>query len=131
MQKSISPPFNEILPNEEKAPSYFQGRKEGATYRDAAVWRYRGNPMIEGLPDILTDKEASKQMACYPPYNESERKLPVEVRIHLTHTPLELFVPLPDHTDLEQRISCLLRNGYVTRNPLETGHWRKISESVA
>jgi hypothetical protein len=70
-------------------------------------------------------------MACYPAYDEGERRLPDEVRIHLTHTALDLFVPLPDHLDLAQRFSCLIRNGYVPRNPIAAAYWKEINTRVS
>ena len=131
MQKSVEPDIQNETASEDSVPPYFQGRKEWAEYSDALVDRYRGNPLIEALPPILTDKEVSKQLACYPPYDESERNLPDQVRIHLTHTALDLFVPLPDHLDLAQRFSCLIRNGYVPRNPVTAVFWKEIGTRVS
>jgi len=126
MQESVKKIQNEISPDCDGLPAYFRGRQEQAMYTDTGIWRYRGNPLIEALGNVLTEKEAGKRLAFYPPYNENERKLPLEVRVHLSHTLLDVFVSLPAHIDLEQRLSCLLRSGYVPRNPLAQDYWRKI-----
>lgn len=40
-------------------------------------------------------------------------------------------MPLPDHTDLAQRFSCLIRNGYVPRNPVTAAYWKEIHDRVS
>jgi hypothetical protein len=127
MQEPIEPNIKRAPQLDDGPPPYFQGRKEWAEYHKTGVERYADNPLIEALPPILTDKEVSKQLACYPEHDENQRKLPDEVRIHLTHTALDLFVPLPDHLDLAQRFSCLIRNGYVPRNPITAAYWKEIN----
>ena len=131
MEETINPTIRKMPVLDDSPPPYFQGRKEWAEYNKTGVERYADNPLIEALPPILTDKEVSKLLACYPAYDENERKLPAEVRIHLTHTALDLFVPLPDHLDLAQRFSCLIRNGYVPRNPITAAFWNEISTRVS
>ncbi|HWD93551.1 MAG TPA: ATP-binding protein [Verrucomicrobiae bacterium] len=122
---------NEIDSAADILPAYFRGRQEQATYTDTGIWRYKGNPLIEALGSVLTEKEAGKLMASYPPYGESERNLPAEVRVHLTHTLLDVFVSLPAHIDLEQRLSCLIRSGYVPRHPLAQDHWKKVRTATS
>ena len=131
MPEPINPNIRQEPALDDTPPPYFQGRKEWAEYHKTGVERYADNPLIEALPPILTDKEVSKRLACYPAYDENQRKLPDEVRIHLTHTPLDLVVPLPDHLDLAQRISCLILNGYVPRNPITAAFWKEINTRVS
>ena len=110
--------------------SVFHGRPEHAEYRRAPISLYRGNPLVEALPNILTPKEARKLMARYPEYDPADRTAPAELRIHQMHTALNLFVPLPEHDSLEQRFSCLIRVGYVPRNPMQAGYWVNIDKRV-
>ena len=78
--------------------SVFHGRHEHAEYRRAPISLYRGNPLVEALPNILTPKEARKLMARYPEYDPADRTAPAELRIHQMHTALNLFVPLPERS---------------------------------
>jgi hypothetical protein len=110
--------------------SVFHGRREHASYRKAPISLYRGNPLIEALPDILKPTEARKLLARYPEYDPADRKAPAELRIHQMQTALNLFIPLPEHDVLEERFSRLLRAGYVPRNPMQAGYWLKIGERV-
>jgi hypothetical protein len=107
------------------------GRFETAKYQSTGIERYEGNPYIEALPQILTDAEASKLMAYYPRYNDSERLLPSELRAHLIHNALDLFVPLREHLDLQQRLSCMIRSGYCRRNPIERAYWQQLDQRVS
>ena len=102
------------------------GRRETATYTDMVLPRYQGNPLIEALPPILSDDEISDQLAYYPRYEKAHRALPAEQRIHIIHTILDLLIPFPEHIDLAQRFSCLIREGYVARNPIAAEFWQKF-----
>jgi hypothetical protein len=102
------------------------GRRETATYTDTLIPRYQGNPLIEALPPILSDDDISDQLAYYPPYEKTHRALPAEQRIHIIHTILDLLIPFPENVDLAQRFSCLIREGYVARNPIAAEFWQKF-----
>src|SRR5882724_2973205 len=104
--------------------SVFSGRRELAEYRETPIPRYQGNPLIEALPPILSESGISRSLAYYPPYDENHRALSAEHRIHIIHTVLDLFVPLPEHIDLAERFSCLLREGYTARNPIAVEYWQ-------
>src|SRR5258708_151050 len=80
-----------------------EGRQEEAVYKDTGIPGYAGNPLIEALPSILSESAIAQALTVYPPYNEKERSLPNEVRLHLIETVLRLRQPLPVHVDLEQR----------------------------
>lgn len=43
---------------------------------------------------------------------------------------MDVFIPLPIHLDLQKRLSRLLRDGYVARNPLTSGYWRALEQRV-
>jgi hypothetical protein len=108
-----------------------RGRTAPAKYQPTGIPRYDGNPYIEALPPILSSNDAAKAMAYYPVYKESERLLPPELRDHLIHTALDVFIPLPEHLDLQQRFSCLIRGGYCRRNPVAQGFWGELDSRVA
>ena len=108
----------------------FAGQRELATYREQPVPPYRGNPLIEALPPIWTMPEVTRRLGHYPEYDEPQRDLPSEVRLHLILNTVQFFEPLPIHLDLEQRFSRLLRMGYQARNPVQQGFWHDLHQRV-
>ncbi len=91
---------------------------EEAVYKEQIIEEYRGNPFIEALPPIFSPEEVIDKMIVYPPYNEGERELDAHYRIHLVQKLFQCFQPLPLHLDLESRISRVIRQGYLARNPI-------------
>jgi hypothetical protein len=108
----------------------FRGLVQNASYLDQLVGRYKGNPTIEALPQILSGENAAKLMAYYPERQPGGQKLPAEIRMHLIMDAVHFFEPLPVHIDLEQRLSRVIRDGYVGRNPVARDHWREIDQRV-
>ncbi|MBD1808115.1 ATP-binding protein [Microcoleus sp. FACHB-SPT15] len=108
------------MTNSNSAPSLLVGKGavELASYRDPLISSYRGNPLIEALPPILSEEEAMTLLGHYPSYDQNERTLPNHLRFHLVRNALKFVEPLPIHLDLEQRFSCMIRTGYEARNPL-------------
>jgi len=90
-----------------------------AEYKEQVIPEYSGNPFIEALPPILSAEEAAEKLAFYPPYHPQERRLESHYRIHMVQRLFQIFQPLPVHLDLESRISRILRQGYLARNPLK------------
>ena len=89
-----------------------------AFYKDAVIQDYKGNPLIEALPDIVSKFDAMDQLAVYPYYDDSERNLESHYRCHLIQRLFQYFQPLGNHLDLYNRISIILRQGYIARNPM-------------
>jgi hypothetical protein len=50
--------------------------------------------------------------------------------MHLIYNANQFFKPNWVHLDLEQRLSRLLRAGYLARNPLTCGYWREVDQRV-
>ncbi|MEH7355406.1 ATP-binding protein [Neobacillus drentensis] len=90
---------------------------EVANYKQQQVVDFKGNPLIEALPDILSPEEAFDALSYYPDYDEQERFLPSHIRYHAIPRLNRFFQPVMQHLDLEQRFSRLLRHGYISRNP--------------
>ncbi|TDH60236.1 AAA family ATPase [Dankookia rubra] len=96
-----------------------------AVYRDQAVPHYRGNPLNEALPDILTVDEAVNAMMRRVRPTEQERALPPHLRRHATNRLRDFLFPLTMHLDLSARLGELIRDGYSRRNP-HTADWRSV-----
>jgi hypothetical protein len=131
---SAKPKMNSpmIMQNQNPEPTNPMSKSARVTarYIETGASRYDGNPLISALPPLYSVSEAAKRLRHHPPYNPSDRNLPPHIRLHLIQTALELFVPLPIHTDLEYRFSSMIRNGYVGRNPLNRQHWSNLDKRV-
>lgn len=99
-----------------------------AEYGDQIIEEYNGNPFIEALPSILSTEEAIEKMAIYADYNPKERTLDKHYRIHLVQRLFQCFQPLWIHLDLESRISRVIRQGYLARNPFRAGYAQGLQE---
>ncbi len=92
--------------------------KVEADYLEQVLPEYRDNPLIEALPDIMSDDETIAALTNTPTYSEEERNLDAKYRIHcLSRLLHDYYQPLPQHLDIEKRISVCIRQGYRNRNP--------------
>lgn len=123
LSKSVKP----ILP-------ILRGKSIEASYQEAQIQDYSNNPLIEGLPLIWDEKQVVHNLVSRPIYSEDERSFPSHLRLHMIQRIYrDYFQPLSIHLELEQRLSRLIRDGYVGRNPLEQNYAfraRKDAESL-
>lgn len=89
-----------------------------AEYLPQAIEEYKGNPLIEALPPILSPEKAADLLTVEPGYHAAERELDALYRFHCIQRLSRYFQPLDTHIDIEQRISRSIRQGYVDRNPV-------------
>ena len=108
----------------------FHGNVQTADYRKQLVTRYEGNPFIDALPPILSTADAAKLLAYSPKQQPNSHKLPSELRMHLVMDAIHFFEPLPVHLDLEQRISRVIRDSYVGRNPMAKDTWQDLDNRI-
>lgn len=104
-----------------------------AEYIDQPLVEYKGNPLIECLPPILLKEDFVDAVSDHPAFDKSERNLTAAVRMHCVERLLRFFQPLDRHIDLEQKISRIIRQGYLTRNPLSpiyATRLRQINQSI-
>ncbi|HWP95990.1 MAG TPA: hypothetical protein VN426_04000 [Syntrophomonadaceae bacterium] len=99
-------------------PKYSTGTVFQAKYSDPLISDYRGNPLIEALPAIMSKEEVNRVFKKKLPYDPEERNLPAELRSHCVNKLFSYFYPMEVHFQLEHQFSKLLRQGYVRRNPL-------------
>lgn len=89
------------------------------TYVSGLLPEYCGNPLIEALPPMVReDEELLRAMAIRPNFAVAERQMPSTVRREMVSRLHDLFIPLPPHFGLFERISTCLRRSYTWRNPL-------------
>jgi len=99
-----------------------------AQYREQEVVDYRGNPLIEALPPILSIEEAFQQLEYLPEYNEKEINLSAHHRFHSLIRLTRFYQPTEKTLELEAKFSRLLRGGYVYRNPNSKTHAETLIE---
>ena len=95
-----------------------------AIYSQPAQALYKGNPVIEALPEIMSAKSIYDHLILKIPFDESERRLPTYERAECVSALYQVFQPFSIHIELAQKISRAIRSGYVRRNPL-TADYRK------
>lgn len=106
--------------------------RKTAEYLEQVLPEYRGNPLIEALPDILSSEEAMHLLRRRARYDESERFLAAKYRMHcLGRLAHEYYQPLPQHFIIESKISVCIRQGYLNRNPMERGYVLMANEMYA
>ena len=89
-----------------------------AIYREISDPEYKGNPLIEALPEVLSSDALQPILTQRPTFTENERQLPEHFRRHaIARLLYDFFEPFDRHYELEESISDLIRKGYVGRNP--------------
>lgn len=88
-----------------------------AEYKNQPIPEYNGNPLIESLPNIMGRDDIIRSLANYPLISKEELSMSGSIRTHLVDRIYGLFQPLPIHIELEERISKMIRQGYIWRNP--------------
>src|SRR5436190_23151563 len=112
--------------------SYFtyQARFWKTEYHDQLLKSYRDNPLIETLPPAYNRDQVYRLLQYDPGCDESYRQWPTHLRLHLFLEAARFFQPLNIHIELEQRLSRMIRAGYVGRNPLDLGFWAETERRL-
>lgn len=89
-----------------------------AVYRDTGVNAYQGNPFIEALPPLQDSTEAALSLRTTTGFGAADKVQSRSVRAHnICRIIDDFFQPLGVHMLLSERISLMIRGGYVGRNP--------------
>ncbi|MBP4067452.1 AAA family ATPase [Aeromonas sp. MaB10011B] len=101
----------------------FNGSIPLARYQDQQLPEYEGNPLISALPLIPDLQAVVSQLQALPSFSPKEAFLDGRVRAHAIARLLHgFFQPLNHHLELESKISLMIRQGYIGRNPAN-GAW--------
>lgn len=99
-----------------------RGAHAEAAYRNESDPVYRGNPLIEALPELKSRADVVQNTKHLPPpVSDEQRRLPAHVREHRLAQIGAFKVPLSQDLRLYQTLESLMRTGYVARNPLAGG----------
>ncbi|WP_182375319.1 ATP-binding protein [Pseudomonas putida] len=89
-----------------------------ADYQPTGLIDYDDNPLIEALPPILDDDNATLALIKKPPLpSKAELELPAKLRLHAVNRLRDVVLPLVVHLEIEEEFSQLIRRGYTNRNP--------------
>ncbi len=102
-----------------------------AEYREQVIPEYQGNPLIEALPDIWSGEQVIQMLSEKAAYNNGERELDMQYRMHCIYRLFRYFQPLEQHIDIEQCISRSIRQGYLYRNPLTPEYAAGLADGFA
>ncbi len=94
-----------------------------ARYHEQQLPEYQDNPLICGLPPISDLQEVVGLLQQIPTFSPQEVLLDGRLRAHaITRLLHGFFQPLSHHLELESKISLMIRQGYIGRNPA-SGAW--------
>lgn len=100
-----------------------------AVYIDPGLERYRGNPLIEALPPIMDLQDLKVKLTGKVEFNPKDCYVKGHIRAHEISALLDdFFQPLSIHKQLEEKISVMIRGGYVGRNIADGSLNQKMQE---
>ncbi|MCW8930092.1 MAG: ATP-binding protein [Gammaproteobacteria bacterium] len=99
-----------------------------AQYIDPGLPEYAENPLISALPEIMDLKEAKKLLRSLPSFNEAEINIPPHIRVHaIARITTSFFQPLSIHIVLERKLSQMIRQGYLGKNPKSANFKKQLN----
>ncbi|MBP2316936.1 ATP-binding protein [Azospirillum soli] len=102
-----------------------------AVYRDPLVPSYQRNPFTEALPPIEDEETGPFRLAQRPRWDPQHAHLGVRTRMHMIAQIRFVLQPLDMHFDLMDKVSLLLRSGYVNRNPIDPRYFCWLETAIA
>lgn len=97
-------------------------RRVSAIYKEQELPEYRGNPLIEALPEALTEDEVLLEMSYFPEIDEKIRwTAPANVREQYVERIKKFRCPQTNLIQAYKMILRALRESYAARNPLKSG----------
>lgn len=95
-------------------------------YKIQELDEYANNPFIEALPELFDENEVIKQFTIYPSIKEEERRKRVVARHHMIKRLKNFVQPLEIHLDIERKLSAIIRQGYLARNPFSVEYTQRL-----
>lgn len=100
-----------------------------ARYSPQRIPEFRGNPLIEALPPLLSDAELLDALVLLPEFAPEQRDWPTAERLMMLTSLSNFMVPMGMHLELGRTLDSMLRMGYVGRAPMTVGH-TKIFQAI-
>lgn len=100
-----------------------------ANYIEAEISDYQDHPLINALPRINSHEDIAKKLNKTPKISDIEKTLPSHIRRHAMMRILDNFLfPTSLHLQLEQKISSMIRRGYLQRNIASADFQRNLGD---
>lgn len=103
-----------------------KGDVEQAKYKLQELDEYNENPFIEALPPIFNEDEVIDKFTVSPLINNKDRNKATNIRYHVIKRLKNFVQPLPIHFIIENRLSALIRRGYLARNPMDKAYLKRV-----
>jgi hypothetical protein len=101
-----------------------------AAYLPAELSDYEGHPLINALPSINSPEQTAKLLRRKPEIRAEEVALPAHIRRHAMLRIMDGFLyPTKAHLQLEQTISSMIRQGYLSRNIANKGYQETLNRT--
>ena len=84
-----------------------------AVYKEQTLVEFKGNPLIESLPELMDSEEILERLTKAPPYDAAERKKSAKDRIQQVERIRQFHQPSMYDLDIAYKISRCIRWGYV------------------
>jgi hypothetical protein len=102
-----------------------------ANYIDAEIAEYEGHPLINALPAINSPENTAELIRRTPIIRPEEVALPAYIRRHAMLRIMDGFLyPTKAHLQLEQTISSMLRQGYLSRNIKDKSYQEMLNSTA-
>jgi hypothetical protein len=116
--------------NKPKSIFVGKGMVVEAKYITPDLPKYKGNPLLEALPRINTRQQATEGIQMFPKHHQKMRSLPAQKRSHMVMDIQHFYQPLPIHLRLEGMVSRVIRDGYLSRNPIDPAYSGSLRERL-
>lgn len=90
---------------------------------------YSGNPFIARLPQVMSRSQILSRLRNLPIFDEKERNFPAHLRKHCVLRLSNYFEPIDRHIQFCEKFDMLLRQGYISRNPLTGDYMQRLQNS--
>lgn len=88
-----------------------------AVYQSSCIPQYKGNPLIEALPPLMDNRKVVTSLTGRLHFDPKAIFAEGRERAHIISSLLDdFFQPLTAHIQLEEKVSIIMRQGYVGRN---------------
>ncbi|WP_445425821.1 ATP-binding protein [Alishewanella sp. HL-SH06] len=102
-----------------------------ANYIQAEIADYKGHPLINALKPINSPEDTANLIKRMPIIRPEEVILPAHIRRHAMLRIMDGFLyPTKAHLQLEQTISCMIRQGYLSRNIADRSYQDTINRTI-
>ena len=102
-----------------------------ASYIDAEIVEYEEHPLINALPSINSPQQTAELIRRIPEIRPEEIALPAHIRRHAMLRIMDGFLyPTRAHLQLEQTISSMIRQGYLSRNIADKSYQETLNKTA-